>query len=366
MRFLLFLIYCLSTSLFALSEREGIEYQNVTTNKSQIVHILKIDPSKFKILPKHANNQAIGLETLDSLAREHDAIAAINGGYFHLEDNMQGLPAGILKIDDDWYGIAYTNRAAVGWSNKDKSVLIDRIQTKSLIKIKHQRFPLHAVNQPGSKDRAILFTPAFGEIADSSEDSTDLVIQNNKIVVIKPGGNTKIPKLGYVYSIGSQIKDTVPSFTQNDLVQVEIQIFPEVHANKARWEKFNHIVGGTPLLIAHHKIMLDPTHKRMKTPFAAKQRARTALGILGNGDWVFVVVEKNTEPLSVGMSLIELAHFMENLGCEQAINLDGGSSSSLYFDNKIQNKPEKKEGETLSNFLYRSIADGILVLEKKP
>lgn len=365
MHYLFILFLFLSAPVFADLSKEGLDYQKITTEKSQIVHILNIDPSKFQIILRHAKNQAKGVETLETLAQEHQALAAINAGFFHMEDDMKGLPAGILKIDDRWYGIAYTNRAAIGWSNHENQVLIDRIQTKTSIKIKRQRFPLHAVNQPAAKERATLYTPAFGETVETPLDSQNFVIQNNKIIAMLPGGQIKIPQNGFVYSMGAKLakKSFTPSL--HDEVEIHFQILPEIQANQKYWEKFNNIVGGTPLLISQDKILLDPSQKRMKSPFAAKQRARTALGILKNGHWVFVVVEKSSEPLSVGMSLMELAHFMKQLGCQQAINLDGGGSSGLYLNNKMQNLPEEKEDDSLSSLMYRSIADGILVLEKK-
>ena len=45
------------------------------------------------------------------------------------------------------------------------------------------------------------------------------------------------------------------------------------------------------------------------------------------------------------MTILELAHFMRELGCEHALNLDGGSSSTLYIDNTIINHPEGEEEE---------------------
>jgi Phosphodiester glycosidase len=64
--------------------------------------------------------------------------------------------------------------------------------------------------------------------------------------------------------------------------------------------------------------------------------ARTALGIKNDGTIVLVMVAQkanmtNSSSIS-GMSLFELANFLKNLGVEKALNLDGGSSSSLYYE----------------------------------
>ncbi len=66
------------------------------------------------------------------------------------------------------------------------------------------------------------------------------------------------------------------------------------------------------------------------------ENARTALGIKNDGTIVLVMVSQKpnmTNSTSVsGMSLFELANFLKNLGVEKALNLDGGSSSSLYYE----------------------------------
>jgi exopolysaccharide biosynthesis protein len=47
-----------------------------------------------------------------------------------------------------------------------------------------------------------------------------------------------------------------------------------------------------------------------------------------------------------GLTLLELAYVMESLGCDDAYNLDGGSSTTLYFNGKVLNElPKDKERE---------------------
>jgi hypothetical protein len=65
-----------------------------------------------------------------------------------------------------------------------------------------------------------------------------------------------------------------------------------------------------------------------------QRNARSAVGILANGDLVFVVVAQKPELTTPsGMTLAELAAFLQELGVVEALNLDGGSSSGLYYQN---------------------------------
>ncbi|MEE1444203.1 MAG: phosphodiester glycosidase family protein [Blautia sp.] len=69
---------------------------------------------------------------------------------------------------------------------------------------------------------------------------------------------------------------------------------------------------------------------------AMASNPRTAIGILDDLHYVFVVSDGRTEE-SKGLSLLELAEFMDGLGVKTAYNLDGGGSSTMYFNDEVIN-----------------------------
>lgn len=71
---------------------------------------------------------------------------------------------------------------------------------------------------------------------------------------------------------------------------------------------------------------------------AMASNPRTAIGMIGENHFVFVVSDGRT-PESEGLSLYELAEFMQSLGVETAYNLDGGGSSTMYFNGSVINNP---------------------------
>lgn len=370
--FIFFILY--SDILWAAPIREGLEYQRKNTPQSQVVHILSIDPQKFTMTSQHAKGQALGLSTLSDLAKEQNAIAAINGGFFHMGDKKDGLPAGILKIQGQWYGIAYTNRAAVGWTshsakttNPSPIMQIDRLQTKTTLKIKHQWFPIHALNQPGSPDRAVIYTQAYGKFADNNPGSINYIVQNNRIIDFNDSNEPPpIPENGFIYSLGQNVKKPTYVPAIGDKVNFNIEVLPNKGGKQQRkiWQTMDNIVGGTPLLVYNGQVVVNETQKHMQTAFATLRRARTALGIDARGRWIWLVVENNYKEKTVGMTLLELAQFMKSLGCVQALNLDGGSSSALYLEDKLVTAPEDDQTEGLLFPIMRRIGDAILVKEK--
>ena len=71
---------------------------------------------------------------------------------------------------------------------------------------------------------------------------------------------------------------------------------------------------------------------------AMNSNPRTAIGQIDDNHYVFVVSDGRTDE-SKGLSLYELAEFMESLGCRTAYNLDGGGSSTMYFNGSVVNNP---------------------------
>ncbi|MEH2046069.1 phosphodiester glycosidase family protein [Nostoc sp.] len=89
--------------------------------------------------------------------------------------------------------------------------------------------------------------------------------------------------------------------------------------------------------------------------------ARTAVGIIRDGSVILVMVsQKPSSPANSGVSLPALADLMKTLGADQAMNLDGGSSSSLYYNGKTFYGKVDLEG----NSIKRPVKSVLLVQEK--
>lgn len=77
---------------------------------------------------------------------------------------------------------------------------------------------------------------------------------------------------------------------------------------------------------------------------------RTAIGYTEDGNLIMVAVD-GREGASIGMTLRELAGFLQSIGCVNAMNLDGGGSTVMYVNGKVVNMPKVKGGIALSNAL---------------
>jgi exopolysaccharide biosynthesis protein len=70
----------------------------------------------------------------------------------------------------------------------------------------------------------------------------------------------------------------------------------------------------------------------------------------------FVEVDGRQPGVSIGMTYAQLATYMKNLGCDEALNLDGGGSSTLWMLGQVMNTPS--EGDE------RGVANGLVLIQK--
>lgn len=86
------------------------------------------------------------------------------------------------------------------------------------------------------------------------------------------------------------------------------------------------------------------------------EQPRTAVGVVDENHLVLVVVDGRQEGYSRGVTMTELAGILQDLGATTAYNIDGGGSSTLYFDGEVVNSPSQGRERGTSDVLY--VADG--------
>jgi len=91
--------------------------------------------------------------------------------------------------------------------------------------------------------------------------------------------------------------------------------------------------------------------------FAAKRNPRTFAGRDSQGRTVLAVVDGRTTA-SLGLTLDETARVAASLGMTDAVNLDGGGSSTMVVGKRLANQPSDPSGE-------RAVGDSLLVLRRR-
>lgn len=353
-----FFLVSLLNSSSVCAATTGITYKKYTPDNFSTIHVVTVDPTKFKIIAARAQDVGAGLESVTTIGQHYAALVAINGGFFRLNDpeSPVGVPAGVLRINNHWYGIAYQPRGAIGWDPRTNKVLMDRLQTKSNLTINNNNFRISAMNKNARINKGYLLTDSFAMQVDEVAPYTAIAFSDNKVRNKVEYGSIVIPKNGYVYLVDANSNRNIATIKKGDTVKLSINVLPQFNPQQAAaWEQMPYIIGGGPLLINNNRIISSFNAEKQRDDFINKKHARTAIGVLPNKNWVMVVVEQQLLTENTGMTIAELAKFIHGLGCVQALNLDGGGSSSMYVAPQLN--------ANTSN-LSRPVSDAILVVAK--
>ena len=108
-----------------------------------------------------------------------------------------------------------------------------------------------------------------------------------------------------------------------------------------------------PSLVENGEIVVD-TNSEVGQSMSSNPR--TAIGIIDENHYIIIVSDGRTSE-SEGLSLYQMAEIMKSYGVKTAYNLDGGGSSTLYFNGQVINKPTTN-GNTISE---RSVSDIVYI-----
>lgn len=114
-----------------------------------------------------------------------------------------------------------------------------------------------------------------------------------------------------------------------------------------KWWKMRTAVGGGPVLIHDGKIRITDREEQLypDSKRDGEHLPRTAMGYTRDGRLIVLVIQGRTPGLAAGATLQEEAQLLLELGCYEALNLDGGGSSCLLINGKETIRPSDAEGQ---------------------
>ena len=171
------------------------------------------------------------------------------------------------------------------------------------------------------------------------ERTSDIATSNNAILAIN-GDYYGFRNSGYVIRNATLYRDTKSGDNNQDLViysdgSFEIVDESDIDANELMNKSATQVLSFGPGLIEDRQITVD---ENTEVSMSKSSNPRTAIGCIDKNHYVLVVSDGRTSE-SEGLSLYQLATLMKDYGCEIAYNLDGGGSSTMWFNGQVINKP---------------------------
>ena len=293
----------------------------------------------------------LGVATLSSQASTFprargQALAALNGDFFAREGPCLGDPEGLCIRDGEF--ISAPNGKSAFWMGPDRSLHLGTVVSLLSMMTSDGTGLAIGLNEE-RQERPVLFTAAVGPRTPSSQGTEcRLIAEAGSELPIRPGirstfrlqsvhsgGNTVIPTNGVVLSlpVGHEIppSQTVPG----SLWTLSTETRPDLKNTPTA-------LGGGPALLKDGR----------STQFQSSDARHPRSAIGWNAEFFFLVqVDGRQRGQSVGMSLAELAAHFTRLGCTDALNLDGGGSSTLWARGQVMNTPCEGSERPMGNAL---------------
>ncbi|MES1024431.1 phosphodiester glycosidase family protein [Gloeocapsa sp. BRSZ] len=307
--------------------------QFVTLGDSRFpVVLLEVNPRTTGLALKpisSTTNSLTGTAPIITTAQQLNAAAAINGGFFNRKNQ---LPLGAIRRDGQWFSSPILNRGAIAWNDAGK-FKFGRLQLQeTIITSSGQRLPVVTFNSGYVKPGIAHYTNTWGATYTPLIDNEIIVVvQNNQVTGQIPGGaagetTVPIPANGFLLALRANLQFA-------SLLRIGTTVRTENATIPADFASYPHILGGGPLLLQNRQIVLNAQAEGFSEAFSRQKAARSAIGVTATGNLLIAAVHNRAH--GVGPSLTEIAQIMQHLGCVDALNLDGGSSTSLFLGGQL-------------------------------
>jgi hypothetical protein len=316
----------------------GVRWQQetITLGAAQFpITRLVVNPQQegLKIQPILPNPQGlVGTNPLVKTAQVQQVAAAINGGFFN---RIQQMPLGAIRIQGRWISSPILNRGAIGWNDKG-GVVMGRLQVQEqLTTATGQALTLQSFNSGYVKPGIARYSPDWGgTYTPMTNDETVITVQANQIktqttVATAGGASITIPRDGYLLVLRAN-KDAAAMLAVGTTVSLSTATTPNA------FDPYPSVIGAGPLLISQGQIVLDAKLEQFSDAFIREQAPRSAIARQSNGHLAFVTVQNRSG--GTGPTLAEWAQLLQQMGFVDALNLDGGSSTSLYLGGDLINR----------------------------
>jgi exopolysaccharide biosynthesis protein len=194
-----------------------------------------------------------------------------------------------------------------------------------------------------------------------TETTSSMASSNNAIFAVN-GDYYGANSTGYVIKNGVLYRDTTRSSDYEDLVVYSDGTFGTINESDTTAQELidsgviNTFAFG-PTLIANGQVAISQSEEVGQ---AMAENPRTAIGIIEEDDgslhYIIIVSDGRTSESS-GLTLYEMAELMQSYGVTTAYNLDGGGSSTMYFNGQIINNPTTN-GNSISE---RAVSDIVYI-----
>ena len=367
--------------------------QEITTGASHlVVSILRVDMKRKSVRVESGqandeislNGKFEGRETVAEIAKRSGAIAVVNADFFP----YTGDPLGLEIHKGELLSETMNYRACLGISHGKIRIAV--LTTLGFWTTQKGEGRVHGINRLPASGEITLLTPSFRAEIPAPRTLTLISLSDlqlpvrlshsfegllgEKLLIVKGAKLPKMIKSGGFLAIGEEVQTPLRNASlRNAIISMTFHLIDSgepledgkmqtlsdfiVRKHSIIWGDVKEAISGGPWLVKHGRLFVDGEAEKFDLlNFIEARHPRTAVGVTSKQELLLVAVDGRA-PWSQGASLPEMAEIMLRLNVEDAINLDGGGSTSLVVKDQYINAP--------SDGKARPVADCLLIFSGK-
>lgn len=348
------------------------------------VNVLAIDRRVLagRLTAGLSNSHVTGRERLTAIARRTRALAGVNGGFFATD----GDPVGALSVRGRLVSEPVGGRSALllpRAAAEPPAVSALRFAGRATIAGESRlldgvdrlpgRIPAcggRGGDRPTQRANSVLtctdpselvaFTSAYG--ARTPAGGVEATVRGRQVTSLRPGGGHRAARGAYVlWGSGDAARFLRDAAAPGAPAEVSLAL--RAGGRTLAPGAFTAVTGGGPRLLEDGRLAVESGPEGFAPPgspsffqaFVASRNPRTLAGVRPDGTLLLVTVDGRRRGWSAGVTLVEAARVMRYLGATDALNLDGGGSTTMTVGRKPANRPSDPGGE-------RAVSDALLAL----
>lgn len=329
------------------------------------VYLLRLDLDRVKIESALSNDEIVGAERVDDIARRHRAIAAVNAGFFNVKN---GEPVSVLKVGGELVSDTALPRGVVAIRTRPgarQELDFDQAAVRVWARFKIEAQPEASVEIDGvdttrERGKLMMYTPRYHADTDTAANGTEWVLAGAPLKVTEVRrdlGKTPIPRDGIVLSYGGLDPPSPLDWLSPGTVVTFSAAWKILNGTPAeRFDEAGDVINGAGLLRRNGVTLSNwqTTESLQPSTFTDVRHPRTLLGVDRRGYLWLIAIDGRQPEHSVGMTFAELIALCNRLDLFNALNLDGGGSTTMVVRGEIVNRPSDAAGP-------RPVGDAILV-----
>ncbi|MBI3893925.1 MAG: phosphodiester glycosidase family protein [Candidatus Wallbacteria bacterium] len=302
----------------------------------------RVDPASgdFEVALALAKDRIHARLTLSDIAAAHAAVGGVNAGFFAIHGN--GDPLGLLVSSGRLLSAPIFSRAAVGIFPGGR-VLLGNPELSGRIQARGAEMAIDGLNQAREAGKLLLYTHDYGASTLTRGQGFEASVAGGKVLATGEC-DLPIPPEGFVLSKEGPLPAALAGLRPGDEVSYQYGLTPP-------WNSSLVAVGGGPRLVVGGKVVAGYESEHFTRQFALERAPRTGVGLTASGKLLLVAVDGRHPPDASGATLPELAEILLSLGAADALNMDGGGSTTCWVTGQVINSPSDRHERPICSAL---------------